>query len=187
MMTISTLTQVEYNRLKPQIFEIFLSQSSYLSHSSEEQLGYFNKWVELYHSKWPDWFFVAIQDNMVLGYVCACPNSVDALPAISFTSYHLFKDYYEKLKLHFHINVKLGQTGSGIGSRMLQHLKMVSLQKQVENCHIITSEHEKNVEFYLKNGFTIVGTQSLGKHKLLLMALDLGLSLPSQIDKNLQS
>lgn len=186
-MIITTLTPVEYEALKPQIFEIFLSQSNYKSHSFEEQQNYYQKWVEIYYSKWPEWFFVCIEKDTVLGYLCACPNSEKTLTDISFKAYHLFKDYYQKYAMHFHINVKPGQTGSGIGSQMLQYLQQIARSKQIDSCHIITSAHEKNVGFYKKNGFLVVSTKVLGTHELLLMSLDLGLSFLSLNDKNLQS
>ena len=97
-MIISTLNSFNYSKLKPQIFAVFLNQSAYKSHSEEEQHAYFVKWVESYYIKWPEWFFVAIENNEVLGYICACPDSLGALETISFKSYHLFKNYYQEYK-----------------------------------------------------------------------------------------
>jgi GNAT superfamily N-acetyltransferase len=186
-MIISTLKPSDYSQLKPQIFAVFLNQSTYQSHIEEEQQSYFIKWVESYYLMWPEWFFVVLENNEVLGYLCACPDSFGALDKIAFKSYHLFKSYYQKYPLHFHINVKPGQTGRGIGALMLRHLQQVGSDNNISNCHIITSEHEKNVDFYSKNGFKIVAKERLNNHTLLLMSLDLRPTLSSASDKNLLS
>ncbi len=177
----------EYLALKEQIFQIFLAQSKYHTYDKENQLSYFNKWVDIYYSNWPDWFFLAVESGVVLGYICACPDSLKAMAIIPFKSYALFKDYYPQHPVHFHINVKSGITGKGIGSKLLRELSEKAMESKCASLHILTSDTEKNVEFYNKNHFTVVGTKNLGEHQLQLMALDLGLSFLYKVDKSLQT
>jgi GNAT superfamily N-acetyltransferase len=184
-MDIFELNQKQYKAYQKQIFQIFLEQSVYQRKKSEEQKEQFKKWVEIYFKNWPDWFFVAVEGDQVLGYICACPNSELALRKINFRSYHLFNYRYPNYPVHFHINVKAGITGKGIGSKLLSALKIKALKENHQNLHIITSEHEKNVTFYRKHQFKVIDQQSLNDHNLLLMALDLGPGFRQQADKNL--
>ncbi|MCB0348962.1 MAG: GNAT family N-acetyltransferase [Bdellovibrionales bacterium] len=186
-MRVVSIKDVSFEAFKGQIFQIFLSQSSYQKHDVDTQWSYFEKWVGIYYKNWPDWFFVAVKDNEILGYICACPNSLAAIDKISFKSYHLFKEVYKDNPVHFHINVKAGITGKGIGAQLLHAITHKASSEGYKNLHIITSSHEKNVNFYHKYGFKTIASKSLGAFDLLLMRLDLGLSLPNKIDKYLQS
>lgn len=165
----SSLSKDQREILEKEVREVFFESSSVKKFESESKKHeFFQKWLGLYIDQFPDWFYLAIDDeNNFLGYIIACPNSLDH-PELGQPIVGNEKDYLE-YPVHLHINCHYRSRGKGVGAELLSSLEQVSRERGAAGIHLITKEGERNVGFYLKNGYTQIRSKIVGNGNLLFL------------------
>lgn len=126
----------------------------------------FQAFVGTYYQDFPDHFFIALEGEVVTGYLAICPDTKSFIKTSFFEYYQAFVDLYEDHPAHLHINIRQSHQGLGVGSKLLAHAK-----KEVEfSLHTITYKDDRNVDFYLKNKFSIVTVRDYKSKALIFLS-----------------
>ena len=158
MQEIRTITFLKNHPQLPkfiqQVEDIFFISSSVKSFDSEQRRSdFFNRWCGSYLSLFPDDFYLMIDEDQVLGYLCGCKNTMDSLSVLDIPGLNLFSKEFLNFPAHFHINFNSNQRGKGLGSQMVNQFFQDCTQQGIAGVHIITSPDALNVNFYKKLGF----------------------------------
>lgn len=153
-----------------ELYDIFFDSSSKKIFNSEIEKKQFSyKYLDYYYVNHADNFFVMVENEKVLGYICGaldsrrCHELYQLLP-----HFKIFDDLYDQFPIHLHMNTHSSARGKGIGTALLEHFSG-HVKINFNKLHIITSPSAKNVEFYLKNGFIEIEVRSFINNELLLM------------------
>ena len=121
----------------------------------------------------PDLFFLAIQDQKILGYLAGAKKTLDSHfdlnPYLS-----PFRQVIENTyPAHLHINLSATAQGGGIGSHLISTFESQLKSLCVTGVHIVTSISARNVSFYRKNHFNPIEQTEWNEKTLLLMGKQL--------------
>lgn len=167
----------------PEVVEIFFESSGISQFKDQKHQDDFRyKYLDYYLKKFPELFFVMVENQKILGYVCGAYISSECEELYEKIShYQLFSDLYSQYPAHLHINTHHLARGKGIGAMLLKQF-IDSIRKDCETygVHIITSATSRNVNFYLKNGFSKIEVRDFNNSQLLMM----GLKAPCNVDFN---
>lgn len=151
-----------------QVKEVFFEASSVQNfETSEERIAFYQKWLGLYIDQFPEYFFISRDGESLLGYVIACPDSLSH-PELKQPEVGTIHDY-ESFPVHLHINCHQRSRGKGVGGLLLQVLESFCREKSHKGIHLITKEGERNVGFYLKNGYQEIQSKIVGQSRLLFL------------------
>lgn len=153
-----------------EVTEIFFESSARKKFSSKkDKEDFFHKYLGFYIHNYSDHFFVAKDDNKVLGYLCSAPDSLRCKSLYHLLEhYHLFEHLFNDYPCHAHMNTHKLSRGLGVGSKLLESF-IKSFSNELKGIHIITSPIVRNVDFYLKNGFEKIETIKFKNTDLLFM------------------
>ncbi len=154
-----------------QVVDIFFETSvkkTFLT--TKEKEGFLYRYLKYYFENYPNWFFLALENNDVLGYICCCPDSQadKDLPKLV-EHYDLFQEQFSQFPAHLHINLSPHFQGKGIGGQLIKALEEKLQAEQITGLHLITGVDALNKSFYLKNRFQF----QLVKEGKLFMAKEL--------------
>lgn len=145
----SELSKLEQQRAQDIFFET--SEKKSFSSASEKQ-KFLEKYFLNYCRLSPSYFFVALKDKKVLGYICGSPETNDEM--IKLNPYlALFTDSLHVYPAHLHINCSTETQGMGVGSRLMTHFCSHLQAQACQGVHIITTGSARNRSFYKKVGF----------------------------------
>ncbi len=138
------------------IDNIFFETSAvkkFSSNLAKEKFKY--KYLHYYLKNYPGYFFIAESEGEILGYICACPDTLlDSYFFETFPYYNeLAKDILVDFPAHLHVNLSPVAQGKGVGSKLISTLIKELSSQSIEGIHIFTSKASKNVDFYRKNQF----------------------------------
>jgi ribosomal protein S18 acetylase RimI-like enzyme len=157
-----------------QIKDIFFSCSSVKNFRDENhQSSFFNKWCGDYLSKSPMHFYIALEEESVVGYLSGSLDSIEALDNFIIPGPEVFKDCFEKFPAHFHINCAPNHQGKGIGRKLVDHYVQQLSKTSINGVHLITSTDADNLGFYRALGFTSEVLRPFNSHELLLMGKEI--------------
>ncbi len=143
-----------------QIKDIFFQASSVTSFSSEESKNkFFNRWLGQYLDQFPENTFVALEENIVLGYITGCLQTLEMWHSLDQSNLELWRDHYQEYPAHLHINCHADARGKGVGANLLSAFEDHCLKLGVSGLHLITLSSARNVNFYLRNGYIEVDRQ----------------------------
>lgn len=143
-----------------QIKDIFFQASSVTSFSSEESKNkFFNRWLGQYLDQFPENTFVALEENIVLGYITGCLQTLEMWHSLDQSNLELWRDHYQEYPAHLHINCHADARGKGVGANLLSAFEDHCLKLGVSGLHLITLSSARNVSFYLRNGYIEVDRQ----------------------------
>lgn len=156
-MTIQTLESHKAADVLPALREIFFLSAD-PKNVTEDPLkneAFFEKWTGYYLKNFPQWIFLAFGRTKLLGYLMCGPDSAKALHHFQprNPSYGLFADLFEKYPAHLHINCHPDARGKGVGSALIEEMVMRLKAERICGVHLITSNTQRNVSFYQRNGF----------------------------------
>lgn len=154
------------------IENIFFSTSSKKTFVSEvEKLAFKNKYLDYYLENYPDFFYVSIDEGIVIGYLCCCPNTIEDDYFINTFKY--YESLSEKILLeypaHLHINLAKECRGKGVGSKIIDMLCVDLFGHNIRGVHIFTTPDNENVSFYSRNLFCDELTVEYHENKLLFL------------------
>src|SRR5690606_39065913 len=101
-----------------------------------------------YLKSYPETTWCAVDGDKVLGYLAVCPDTLSFLEKRPLQSLMLFKDYYREYPAHLHMNTHPSARGQGIGSKLIEHAQGRLAEMGLAGWHLMTTEGERNVEFY---------------------------------------
>lgn len=120
--------------------------------------AFYDRWFGRYASSEPEAFILALdRDGAVAGYVAGCTDSFAPLSAaiISDIPYYTpsFRTLVAACPSHFHINVKPGLQGRGIGRQLTGKFLDICRRTNSGGVHVVTGETSPAVTFYMSCGF----------------------------------
>lgn len=124
--------------------------------SADERAAFLATWTGWYidHSPADIWFTMTRSDT-VTGYLTGCKDSAGAeIMARIVPKYTVFADHFAAYPAHFHVNVRPGWRGHGIGRRLVDHYADDCRADGLPGVHLVTGVFARNVEFYKRAGFT---------------------------------
>lgn len=160
----------EKAKILSQVEDIFFLSSSRKEFLSlEKRNAFYKRWCGDYQSLYADEFFLAVEDDKVLGYLSGCSDSLSALSVVSVPGFSVFQDLFKNFPAHLHINFHPDSRGRGLGSLLMNYYMFYLREKKVRGVHLITSPNVKNVSFYDRLGFNYTETRDFNDTPLYFM------------------
>lgn len=118
---------------------------------------YYGRWFRRYVESAPEAVFLALDGGGVVGYLAACLDTfseaarliADDIPYYTPS----FRAALSAYPAHFHINVKPGQQGKGVGRRLVSRLLVACEAAGSTGVHVVTGVDSRAVDFYEACGF----------------------------------
>ncbi len=166
----------EPETLRQQLAKICLESAAIPVEEGEKREIFLKRWLFQYLDLFPEYAFVAVDERsgQALGYVLACPQTEVYKEKLDQKGLDLWCDHYPEYPAHLHINCAQEARGLGLGGRLLRTLEESLSQKGISGLHLVTSEGNRNVSFYLKNGHAILDQKKLNDTPVVLMGKKLG-------------
>ena len=159
-----TLDKTKFEETADQVKEIFDLTSDKTFDQLEDKETFFQAWCGNYMRYYPEWFFVALQDKKILGYLACCPSSRHCSFEIPGPDY---SGYFCQYPAHLHINCHPHVQARGVGSQLIKAMEEKLEDFSIRGVHLITSSGARNISFYQKNSFVKESTP-LNEKTLLL-------------------
>lgn len=151
----------------------FLSSSVTQFETPKHKEEFYDRWLGCYLKSYPETTWCAVEGDKVLGYLTVCPDTYSFLEKRPLQSLLLFKEYYQEYPAHLHMNTHPEARGKGIGSKLVKHGQYCLAEMGLAGWHLVTTEGERNVEFYKRQGMQILGRHEFKGSTLLLMGCQL--------------
>ncbi len=137
-----------------QVSDIFFESSTKKDfHNSKEKEAFSWKYLDFYITHYPQYLWVALDGQKVLGYILGMPFTLDS--SLYSVQPHLkkFENLYSDFPAHLHINCHHEARGKGIGGKLI--LRFIDQVKDLSlnGVHIMTGAESRNRDFYRKLGF----------------------------------
>jgi GNAT superfamily N-acetyltransferase len=146
--------------------------------SAEEKHAFFMRWLGHYARTLPDAFLFALTpEGDVCGYVAGCIDSFsEASHAIIGDIAYFTPPFCAALKAypsHFHINVKPGLQGQGVGRLLIRRFLQICADAGSPGVHVVTGALSPAVKFYEACDFKrLLPIGSIGaEHAVLVRAI----------------
>ena len=144
----SEATQIFFETANTNVFE---------SRAARE--AFYDRWFGRYLHADPASFFLALDETgAAIGYLAGCLDSFSQaaqiiLDDISFYT-PAFRSALRDYPSHFHINVKPGCQGQGVGQRLVARFLQLCRDRGSGGVHVVTGAESRAVAFYRACGFT---------------------------------
>lgn len=174
--SLSDLKGDAYAQALSNIEKIFFATSSRTEFSSPEQKeNFYSNYTSYYVNHCPDWFYLAIKSNQVVGYLTGCPYSELAKPHLEqlIPTSALFTNCFQAYPAHLHINVDPSVQGQGLGAKLINHFTNQLKQADSTGVHLVTAASARNVSFYTKLGFQKIDQGTYRDTELVCLGLSL--------------
>lgn len=158
--------RIQLGDYRTQMDEIFFEASTKKKFKDIKEKEAFNwKYLGFYLSHYPEFAWLALKDDKVLGYVVGMPFTQD--PSLYQIQPHLipFADEFKSFPAHLHINCHESSRGLGIGKSLTLKLIEQLKSQHIPGLHIMTGPKSENQMFYSKLGFD----HHVEKNAILLM------------------
>lgn len=162
--------RIQFSDYRSQIDEIFFEASTKKEFKDTQEKDAFNwKYLGFYLAHYPEFAWIAVKDQTVLGYVVGMPFTQD--PSLYQIQPHLlpFAEEFKTYPAHLHINCHESSRGMGVGKELTLTLIEQLKAQGVKGLHIMTGPASDNRAFYVKLGFNFEQT----KNSILLMGRSL--------------
>jgi GNAT superfamily N-acetyltransferase len=155
------------------IFWATAGSQSFESPAAES--AFYRRWFGLYLESEPERFFLALDDGgAVTGYLAACLDSFAAgvQPIVDSIDYYTpaFRAAVSPYPSHFHINVKPGFQGQGVGRRLVARLIESCASAGSCGIHVVTGASSSAVSFYEVCGFRRIAIAAAASGLAVLVA-----------------
>ena len=154
-----------------QIVEIFFTSSATQEFSSPEVRETFReRWLGRYLTYDPDWFYVAVREARVVGYLAGSIDDPAQTPRFADIGY--FKVWASETAIypaHLHVNVLATAREHGIGSKLIARFVEDLEAAGVQGVHLVTGRNSRNVAFYQRNGFKPVVWMNWNGSEVLML------------------
>ena len=162
MVDILPLTEndaAEQERLIGEAAQIFFeTASTKVFDSPPVQEAFYERWFGHYLRTDPASFLLALDANGVaIGYLAGCLDSYSEAARIIIDDISLYTpDFCSALRdypSHFHINVKPGLQGQGVGRLLVARFFQLCRERGSRGIHVVTGAKSRAVNFYRTCGF----------------------------------
>lgn len=146
--------RVQRGNFRQQVSEIFFESSTKKTFQDQKEREAFEwKYLGFYLSHYPEFAWIALKDQQVLGYAVGMPFTQD--PTLYTIQPHLkiFEEHFKNFPAHLHINCHENSRGQGIGKMLVQMLLEQMRKEGVPGLHIMTGPDSENRHFYKKLNF----------------------------------
>ena len=163
MADVSPLTNkdaVEQVRLIHEATQIFFETAHIkVFETMPAQDAFYQRWFGNYLKTDPASFLLAVDENgAAIGYLAGCLDSFSdtARNIISDISFYTpaFCSALRDYPSHFHINVKPGSQGKGVGRQLISGFLQLCRDQGSRGIHVVTGANSRAVDFYRTCGFT---------------------------------
>jgi GNAT superfamily N-acetyltransferase len=137
-----------------QVSEIFFESSTKKDFSDlREKKAFAWKYLDFYITHYPQYLWVALDGQNVLGYILGMPFTLDS--SLYSIQPHLkkFENLFSDFPAHLHINCHHEARGKGIGGKLVQRFIEQLNGVGLSGVHIMTGAESRNRDFYRKLGF----------------------------------
>ena len=140
-------TQIFFETANIKVFESLLAQDAF-----------YQRWFGHYLKADPALFLLALDGNSTaIGYLAGCLDSfsesaqiiIDDIPFYTPAFCSTLRDHPS----HFHINVKLGFQGKGVGRLLIARFLQLCKDRGSTGVHVVTGAKSRAVNFYRTCGF----------------------------------
>jgi ribosomal protein S18 acetylase RimI-like enzyme len=136
------------------IQEIFFESSTKKNFTSNQEREEFRwKYLDFYLTHYPEYAWLAVKGNKLLGYILGMPQTTDARLWEIQPHLKYFSDLYERFPAHLHLNTHADSRGQGVGSVLMQKMLHQFQHHGLAGVHIMTGPSAQNRHFYGKMGF----------------------------------
>lgn len=146
--------RIQLGDFKTQVSEIFFESSTKKEFKDQKEKEAFEwKYLGFYLAYYPEYAWIALQDQQVLGYVLGMPFTQD--PSLYAIQPHLkaFEEAFKKFPAHLHINCHADSRGKGVGKVLVNTILQQMRSEGIKGLHIMTGPQSDNRIFYQKLNF----------------------------------
>jgi ribosomal protein S18 acetylase RimI-like enzyme len=149
----------------------FVSSATQEFASDAERSAFRDRWLGRYLARWPECFLLATTtDGRVVGYLAGCLEDPAASPAFADQPHLQPFAYLTPLyPAHLHINVDPAWRGSGVGAKLVEAFCDDARRSGSPGVHITTAAGARNIRFYERAGFAVVGTAAWNGRELVML------------------
>jgi GNAT superfamily N-acetyltransferase len=163
-------------RLAPLIDEIFFESSLTKSFAGEsERRSFRERWLGRYLANDPQYAYVAMCGDDVVGYLAGRVTDADPLRAgEDIARFPDAASLARQYPAHLHINLAASFRGRGIGALLIDAFARDARRAGAAGIHVVTGAASRNVGFYKRNGFRELRRASGKAHDVVLLGRRLG-------------
>jgi ribosomal protein S18 acetylase RimI-like enzyme len=155
-----------------QLDAIFFGASETKSFASEKaRLAFRERWLGRYLDHYPANAWLAVgRDGPVAGYLVGSLEDPAATSLFNDIAYFkVFSHLTIRFPAHLHVNLAPEFRGQGIGSRLIEAFARHAEAAGAAGVHVVTGKGMRNVGFYERNGFALVGEAAVDGRMLVLL------------------
>ena len=151
---------VEKARLIHEATQIFFETAHIkVFESLPAQDAFYERWFGHYLETDPASFLVALdQKGVAIGYLAGCLDSFSEAARIIISDISFYTPAFcsalRDHPSHFHINVKPGHQGRGVGRQLISGFFQLCRDRGSRGIHVVTGAKSRAVDFYRTCGFT---------------------------------
>ena len=134
-------------------------------------------WLDQYLLHERDLVYLAVTQSrapagvQVAGYLVGCRTNPALSPRFSELGYfQTFAAQCAAFPAHLHINLDAGARNLGMGRRLIETLCVQLAREGLPGVHVVTGRDQRNVRFYLHNGFQEMARAPRGSTDVLFLA-----------------
>lgn len=159
-------------RLTPQLDSIFFQSSNTKTFASDAARAAFReRWLGRYMTHYPQWFYVALVDGDIAGYLAGCLDDPAEVPLFAdIALYKTFAMWTAKYPAHLHVNLAAANRSAGIGSQLVERFCQDARRAGSRGVHVMTGQHARNVGFYARNDFSELAVTGEGAAAVVFLA-----------------
>lgn len=159
-------------QLAPQLDAIFFQSSNTKTFPNAAARGAFReRWLGRYLTSYPEWFYVALANGSIAGYLAGCLDDPARRPL--FDDIALFKTFAHltaAYPAHLHVNLAPEHRSAGIGSLLIERFCEDARRAGAPGVHVMTGKFARNVSFYVRNGFREIAGTGEGASAVVFLA-----------------
>ena len=171
-LSIFKLTEMPFVRdFEGQLDNIFFSSSATKTFADDTARKDFReRWLGRYLKHDQEWFYVALADEDVAGYLAGSIDDPARCERFADISYFAqLTDVTVRYPAHLHVNVDETLRNAGVGSRLIERFLFDLQRAGVRGVHLVTGRFSRNVAFYQRNGFAPVRSLKVGDGEVLML------------------
>jgi GNAT superfamily N-acetyltransferase len=166
------IDQSDWRNLVPAIETIFFATSSVQTFADVRGRETFRmRWLGRYMVRFAEDFFVARdRDGAVIGYLAGCVDNPALDPLFDDIPYYkTFAVLCVRYPAHLHINMDGRFRSRGIGGALIEAFAAHASRAGAPGMHIVTSKGARNVHFYERTGFRVLGQTQAERDDVVFM------------------
>ena len=160
ILPVTAMDTAERSRLIREATHIFFETANIkVFESPSAQDAFYRRWFGHYLATDPASFLLALDENgAAIGYLAGCLDSFSEPARIIIGDIPFYTPAFcaalRDHPSHFHINVKPGYQGKGVGRLLIERFFQLCRDRGSPGIHVVTGAKSRAVTFYRACGFT---------------------------------